>query len=431
MLRLNLRSVRFRIFAAVVFVAIVVLGLGGGNRVYVAWQIRTAKTMMNMGSVSRVQVALRQLDLAAGDEPPDAPELLYLLGRASRRAGSFEKGLEYLQMAESAGWDKDLVQQQRRLAFFQRGRIDEGALDRLLQQNASDELAYEVYEALAKGYLFSYRFTDALHCLNFWSDWCPTATDPRMWRGGIWVQSQRWDKANQEYQAVLKIDPSHLDARLALAQILLHRLNQVESARREFQICLDQSPGNFDAELGLAACERRLADSEGAERRLRRLLNRDLTPEQLTSLQMELGQALLERRAHPEAVAILSEVVESDPLSSAAYYALGSAYAIGGDREKSKECFERSKALLEQFTRLTTITAELINHPEMADLRWEAGKILMDQKLFTEGAAWMATALIYEPNHQPTHKSLAEYYEKIKPDERLARQHREKTNASK
>jgi Tfp pilus assembly protein PilF len=69
-----------------------------------------------------------------------------------------------------------------------------------------------------------------------------------------------------------------------------------------------------------------------------------------------------------------------------------------------------------------------VSHPENADLRWEAGRILMDQGMLTEGAAWMSTALIYDPDHKATHESLAEYYETIRPDEALARQHREQAN---
>lgn len=403
----------------------------GWRSLYVTWQLRSARQQLSMGSLQQAEAARQLLLETERLHEPDRPELLFLLGRASRRTGQFDDSLQYLNRAEAAGWDSAQIQQQRLLAAAQRGRIDpdDPALKQLLLENASDDLAYEVYEALAKGYLFSYRFGDAVHCLNFWTEWCPQATDPRMWRAGIWEQTERWPEAADEYRGVLKIDPNHLDARLALAGSLLGQLNKVEEARQEFETCLQQAPDNVTAVLGLASCERRLADPERAEARIRELLQQELTDQQRANVQTELGQILIDRGALPEAVQVLTEVTEADPLNSTALYALGTALSGSGQREQAMECFEKSKALTQQFGRLTNITSELANHPEKADLRWEAGRILMDQGLHVEGAAWMATALVYEPDHQPTHESLAWYYENIKHDQKLARHHRSKADA--
>jgi len=430
--RRKVRSVRFRWLAAIVIMCILP-GWAAWHFVSGVWKIRTAATMMNMGSISEVQDALRQLEQIAATSSQPSPELLYLMGRAYRRTGAVDSGLKYLQLAEAAGWDVELIQQQRKLALFQSGHIEDsgGELNRLLRQNAADDFAYEVYEALAKGYLSTYRFTDAIHCLDFWSEWCSEATDPRMWRANVWEQTERWEKATEEYRHVLKINPSHLEARQSLGRILLLQLNQTEAAQIEFERCLKQSPQDFNSHLGLATSERYLARPESAEKRLRGLLNWKLTPQQFSSAMMELGQILLDRRMLTEAISTLTEVVKADPLNSAAHYSLGTAYAANGDPEKAASFFERSRVLGEQFNRLTTITSELVNHPENADLRWEAGRILTEHGMSAEGAAWMATALIYDPDHKATHESLAEYYENVSPDERLARNHRDKFNSLK
>lgn len=404
------------------------IGLTGWRSGYLYWQLRTAKSLLNQGNSGDVQAALDTLHAVQGTQIVDSPELLFLLGRAHRRAGDFEKGMKYLQQAEASGWDAEAVEQQRFLAQVQRGRIDfkDSSLNQLLQKNSSDDLAYEVYEALAKGYLFSYRFSDALHCLNFWTEWCPKATDARMWRASIWEQTDRWEQANDEYQKVLEIDPSHLEARLALGRNLLMQLNQAEAAYEEFRTCLKQQPGNFNAVLGMATCERQLARPEQAESRMRQLLDRELTAQQRSNVLMELGQVLLDRGELNEAIRVLTEVTQTDPLNSTAFYAIGSAWAGLGEKEKAFEFFDKSKQLREQFGRLTTITSELVSHPERADLRWEAGKILMDQGMYREGAAWMSTALMYDPDHRPAHEALARYYETVKPDQALARHHRSK-----
>ncbi|MEZ6060830.1 MAG: tetratricopeptide repeat protein [Planctomycetaceae bacterium] len=426
-----LSAFRLKWIVAVLLLA-AVAAVFGWRSAYVSWQIRSAGKLMALGSVADAAQALQTLRSAEGVENPDRTELLFLLGRASRRTGDFDAAMDYLQRAESSGWDAEQVRVQRQLAMIQRGKIDydDSALNQLLQKNSSDAAAYEVYEALAKGYLSSYRFSDAIHCLDFWTEWCPSATDPRMWRATVWEQTERWEEANDEYRSVLKINPSHLEARQALARNLLMEQNKASDAYEEFQICLQQSPDDFNALLGTAACERQLAKPESAEKTLRALLLRPLTTEQRSNVRMELSQILMDRGDLSEAVELLTEVTQTDPLNSTAFYSLGTCWSGLGDKDKALEYFERSKRLTEQFGRLTMITTELANNPEQPDLRWEAGKILMDQGMHVEGAAWMATALIYDPRHRATHEALAEYYETIKPDQELAQRHRRMANES-
>ncbi|MSR57930.1 MAG: tetratricopeptide repeat protein [Planctomycetaceae bacterium] len=423
-LRLRIRGVR-RVLALGLAVSLV-FGLAQWRAVYVLWQIRAARVALRLGDTEDVQRALLTLEAALGVERPDRPELLYLLARAQRRAGDLDEALAGLRRAEKSGWPAGQVQEQRRLAAMQRGRFEDPghSLDKLLRQDASDESAYEVYEAMAKGYLHSYRFSDALHCLDFWIEWRPAATDPRMWRAGIWGQVQNWQRANDDYRAILHVKPAHRAARLALAGNLLMQMNQANEAHREFLLCLAHSPGDVEAVLGIAACERQLADPQSAERRLALLLERELTPDQRASVQLELGQILLERRDTVEAIRLLEQVVVADPLSRMAHYALGQACAAGGERERAAGHFDRSRVLGEQLDRLTDITTALISHPEKVDLRFEAGRILMDQGMHLEGAAWMSTALMYDANHQKTHAALAGYYETVKHDRRLAEHHR-------
>lgn len=406
--------------------ALIAVGLAQWRTLRVLWHIRTARAALKLGDGDDVQLALVALESARGVERPDRAELSYLLGRAHRRAGSLDVAFDELRRAERSGWPSAEVQLQWRLAVIQRARFDDPqyALDKLLSQNSSDETAYEIYEALAKGYLHAFRFSDALHCLDFWIEWCPDAADPRMWRARIREQVQNWQRANDDYRAILQVKPAHLAARLALAHNLLVQLNQLTEAHREFQFCLDQSPDNVEAVLGIAACERQLADSASAEQRLTALLKRELTPEQRANVQLELGQFLLERREPAEAIGLLEQVVEANPMSRTAHHALGMACVTGGERERAAGHFERSRVLGEQLDRLTDITTALVSHPEKVDLRFEAGRILMDQGLHIEGAAWLSTVLMYDPHHRESHEALAGYYETVKLDPRQAEHHR-------
>ena len=412
--------------AACGVLVLTIAGLAAWRPLYVSWQIRTARALLNQGGTERVESALRRLQSAESVESPVRPELLYLLGRASRRAGHLEDAFESLRRAERLGWSADEVRQQIDLALIQRGRFQdaESRLRKLLARGASDELAFEVYEALAKGYMHAYRFDEAVACLDFWIKWCPEAIDPRLWRASIWEQVENWKQANAEYRAVLQIDPKHRGARVALGGSLLLRLNEVEAARQEFERCLQSHPDDPDALLGVAACERRLGNAASAERRIRLLLSRNLDPKRRAGVELELSQVLLEKREFSEAIRLLKRVIEIDPLNGAAHHALGLAYAADRRPEVAQVHFERSRVLTEQYGRLVDITTKLVSQPERAELRWEAGQILMDQGLAREGAAWMSTALMFDPHHQKTHEALALYYETVRRDPRLAEYHR-------
>ncbi|RPI87828.1 MAG: hypothetical protein EHM42_04875 [Planctomycetaceae bacterium] len=426
MLRLRSKAVRWAL--ALGAGACLTIGLLGWRWVYVTWQLRVARAQLEMGSTLKVQSALKVLNAAQSVERPERPELLFQMGRALRRSGDLDTAFAYLRRAQLAGWPPREVDEQTRLAMIQRGRFEDEAhpLSELLARDVADVNAYELYEAMAKGYLHSYRFDDALRCLSFWIDWRPRDVDPRLWRAGIWEFMCYCYGDNEEYRQILEFDPDNLEARLAVARILMESLNQVSEAQQELERCLKLSPDNVGALLGLAECERRLSDPVAAEARLRALFQRSLTPEELASAQLQLGQVLLERRELDEARELLTKVVEADPLNGTAHYTLGLVYASEGRQEEATRQFERSRSLEEQFNRLIDIQTELLTHPEQVNLRWEAGKILMDQGMHRDGAAWMATALMYEPDHQKTHESLAEYYETVRPDRQLAAHHREK-----
>lgn len=237
---------------------------------------------------------------------------------------------------------------------------------------------------------------------------------------------QRWEQAVEEYRQILQHHPDHFESRLSIARIRLAHLNQVDEAQHDFEACLALRPDDVNANLGLAECERRLANSPVAEARLRSLLSRNVTPDQKAGIQVQLGQILFERQDLEGAIQLLTEVITAEPLNGAAHYTLGLAHAAHGDREEAERLFARSKVLEEQFNRLTDITTVLATQPARIDLRYEAGQILMNQGMHAEGAAWMSTVLMIDPDHQPTHAALADYYETVRHDPKLAALHRAK-----
>ncbi|MFN9718976.1 MAG: tetratricopeptide repeat protein [Planctomycetota bacterium] len=396
---------------------------------YQLWRIERLMSMCSQQEAAKLASRLADISVSESDRNP---RVLYLLGRLNRRIGNLDQALEQLTLAEKLGFEPAAIRHQRQLALFQRGHLDQSSeLNRLLRADLPDDQAYEVYESLAKGYLFSYRFQDAMQLLDFWIQWSTDATDPRIWRAGIWEQTDSWARAVEEYRDILRIDTEHLEARLGLARLLMTRFNKPDEAARELQRGLEVSPNDAACLIGMAACQRQMASGDEAERLLRRVLASGADSSLQISAKRELGQVLLDQQKTEEATALLREVIRITPQDSTAHYALGTALAAEGQHEEAQREFSKSRELVEQYARLSTITQALVNNPANPDLRWEAGEILMKQGLAAEGAAWMSTALMYEPAHQNTHRRLAEYYETVKPDAAMAEHHRSQITSQK
>ena len=393
----------------VCLIVLTLIGLWNWPSARVTWDIQSARQSLREGAADDALEILRRAELLQ----PERAELLYLLGRAHRQAGQFELARRYLDRAAHRGWSPEDLRHQQRLAQVQMGQMDQAEtyLQELLRGGASDELALEFFQAQAQGLLRSYRLNEALVCLNHWIQWRPQDVQPRLWRGEIWERILRWTDATAEYQTILELDPQNHHARRRLAHSLLE-LHEFTLASEYFQQSLQAEPHNLEAAIGAAKCERWLSRLDEAIRRLDQVRRRDdeLTVEQKAEVYSELGQIALEREEYAEAVRLLKEAVDREPSRAAAHHALGRAYARTGNSELAQSHTEVARRIYAQYGRLSEVTQALIRKPDDADLRWQAGRILLELGLSREGAAWMATALLVDPNHHPTHQSLAEYY---------------------
>lgn len=392
----------------------------GWRPLYVAWELRAARSRLAEG---KIEAALQALQSAERFDP-DRAETVYLLARAHRRADELDKATLYLERARNANWPESDLRSQRYLMLMQTGHLDraEPYLREVLRERAEDWLAEEIYEARAKGYLSTYRLKEAALCLNFWIEWRSQAVQPRIWRADLWERIELWGAACDDYRAVLRADPSHRLARRRLAECLLN-LNQSRDALEHYQICLETDPDDVEAAIGAATCRLRLGRVGEAKHHLESALRGDVTPVQRASVLVELARIALEERQIARALELLTEASELDPRNTVAQHLLGIAYARLGDDERAARHTARAKQMTERSNRFAEITRKLLITPEDADLRWEAGMILMEEGMEGDGAAWMATALVYDPYHNKTHEQLAQYYVETG-DARLAAHHR-------
>ena len=367
--------------------------------------------------------ALQALGRAEALQPRRA-HVQFLLAVASRRKGRLEQFQQHWQRAAEWGSPEEDLRLQQMLAVAQTGNVPavERPLREAIDRGAPDHVAEQIYEAIAQGHLAAYRVTDATVCLDYWITWRPHAPRARILRAMVQEQHGNYAKAADEYRAVLDVYPDHRDARLRLGDALL-QANDLDEAREQFQTLVAADPNDSMALLGLGQVERRLGAPADARQHLEAALATEIDPYRRGIGLGELGRVLLGEGRTEEAIAALTKALDYVPMEWPVHHALGTALARLGQTEKAKQHMEMYVRTRKKFDRMTDITRLLIKRPNDADLRSEAGAILLEHGLKKEGADWLLTALGCDPAHRKTHELLANYYAELG-NHRLAAEHR-------
>jgi tetratricopeptide (TPR) repeat protein len=386
----------------------------------VTHHLNTARQALERGDP---RAALVPLQVAEKIQPHRA-EVQYLLAVAYRRAGQFEAFRRCLQRAADLNWPAEELERQNWQAVAQTGDVDT-VRERLMETIAHDppdQVAEEIYEAIARGYLASYRLRDAWRCLDMWLRWRPNAPQARMMRAYVYDQLDQVPAAIEDYRAAVEGLPASREARLKLAE-LLFRQGAVDEANSHYRACLAADAGDAEAFVGAARCAQSQGDAAEARRCVAAALALHPEPKPRADALTERGRLLLAEGTPEEAIEALTEAVQLAPAEIPIHRVLAAALTRVGQAERAKFHFDRAAEIQVKYNRLGDIQRALIEKPNDAELRCEAGRILIEQGLTGKGVGWLRTALDCAPNHRPTHELLAECYATAG-NQALAAQHR-------
>jgi tetratricopeptide (TPR) repeat protein len=336
--------------------------------------------------------------------------------------------------------------------------VEEGLVTRLRKD---DPEAPRIVQALVEGYLQTYRYRSAEECLQAWA-WLyrkqndPGAlfllglvrerAEPDGWESQSWgnatgspapgAKAEASDRPGREllwyvnsgpttavaaYQRVLELDPKHDGARLHLAQILL-RSAKADEALEHFQQLLKLRPKDAEALLGLAQCDIQLDKLDEAAKLLDGLLAQD--PKNAQAL-TERGKVALQTGKVEEGEALLRKALAGDPSDYPASYALAQALLLRGKEEEGQQQLKRLRLLQEDLKRLNELAAKMDDTPHDPALDCEIAMVLLRTGRDKDGIRWLGYALLEDPRHRPSHRALAEYYERTGNKEAAERHRRE------
>jgi len=124
--------------------------------------------------------------------------------------------------------------------------------------------------------------------------------DARYELARVLTRLRRNQEAREQYQLILALQPSHMDAAANLA-FLLERANRLADAERLADHVLQADANHFMAQLTKATLERRQGIPAQAQARLERELRRKHSPINQSILLNQLGQCLLDQQKCPQA----------------------------------------------------------------------------------------------------------------------------------
>lgn len=330
-----------------------------------------------------------------------------LAAQIARRAGFPQEAQVQLDIAAAIDEWNPKIAPERALLELQEGELGH-------ERHAWNSVAAEpdeapiILEALARGYRKNYLLEDMLSALNELLRRQPDHTEALLDRAWVFERQLRIDQAMDDCRRALELAPDHDEATLRLGQYLItaerspeaYPLLQPLAARR-----------GDDPRVVLAwfRAARKLNKTEEVERLALRL--RERQPAEFPIL-LELARHHLEQGQAVPAEAILRQAIALSPFDYQAHYSLQLCLR---QLDRPEEA-QKHQALLDQIDADIKQMAELTTQLQKArfdpDLRCAIARIFMRSGEEAEGLRWLKTVLQLHPRHAPTHRALADYYER-------------------
>lgn len=415
------RAVRFpypmRLRTRLIVLCTAVVGIiFAATPAYIGYRLHQARSALEHRDTEE---ALAQLQ-AAERVAPGTAETQFLLARAHRRLGRFDKVREHLARAADLGWPTDQLQREQWLALAQAGQLREAEphLGRLLTDPRGDGPA--ICEAFVDGYFATYQFGKAFLILDGWQKDHPDDPQPHAFRGLFREHASAWTEALPHYRRALGLAPYRTDIRLRVAQLLM-RTQEYEEAARHFERCLVEDPGNPGVLVGWGKCLNRRGEPDAAREQFLRALEHD--PRHFDA-RLAIGQWEQAAGRNKEALKWLKAVCEERPHDTEARYALARVLQAEGRSEDAKEHFQFVAEARDALASLQSLMEQVRRQPDDYDARHRIGAALLQYDDPAHGVAWLRSVLEIRPDHRPAHELLATYYSE-RGNKELARRHRQ------
>ena len=144
---------------------------------------------------------------------------------------------------------------------------------------------------------------------------------------------------------------------------------------------------------------------------------------------LECGRFALRRGRPSEAEGLLRRALELTPHDHEIDLELAVCLEQLERRAEARRHLDRFKQIDGDLKRLDAAFQAMVKAPNDPAPRWEAGRICLRNGQVSEGLRWLGGALQADPNHAPTHLTLAEHFA-AQGDQQQAAYHRQRVLAA-
>jgi tetratricopeptide (TPR) repeat protein len=396
--RSALRALRFALHVSCLLAPCIFGGFLLGRHLWAGYHWRAAQIALEQHDLVRAREHLKYCLRVRRD-----PEIQFLAARTARRAGDFDEATQRLGDCERLEGTTPAVMLEQRLQQAQRGDLaadSERQLWSLVSQNHPDSRL--ILEALAQGYIYTYRLGTALACLERWLEQEPDCIQALLWRAQVCQSLHRYQEALDDYRRAVALEPAGDSARLQLA-VFLAFSGRVDLAVDHFERLWQRQPHNPQVLLGLARCR----DAQGRAKEAGQLLDAMLcnNPNDIPALR-ERGKVALHLGQNAEAEDWLRKCLALDPYDQEATYLLVLCLGRRGKEQEARAFRTRLERIDADLQRLEVLNRAVRQAPANAALRYQAGIICLRNGQEQEGRRWLKGALLVDPQYRPAQLRL-------------------------
>jgi tetratricopeptide (TPR) repeat protein len=348
--------------------------------------------------------------------------------RTLRHLGDGKLARQHILQAERLGHDAQAVALEKALLRYQEGDLTaEKDLGEMYQQGPPGAVV-EILQVLVPRLLAQFRLPEAGPLSEHWVKLRPESVTAWKYRAQLLERLHpNSDETVAAWRHWCYLAPQDRMARLGLVRLLLQRRERIEEAVTLLEEHLLQSPADEEGRLLLAECRFLQGDHEAALELLHTLMAAGTVQPRAYWLR---GRWYLQMGDFSRAVSDLRRAVELDPSHPDAWYNLFQALQqAGAPADQVRQAEERWRQCDQDLRQAGQLARRIGEQPWDPDLRQKLGELFLRNGQETEGLRWLHSALQIRPDHQPTHRTLAEYHQRQgRPD--LVAPHRQFLNTT-
>jgi tetratricopeptide (TPR) repeat protein len=335
---------------------------------------------------------------------------LLLAARVARRTTDWAEADELLDHYWQLRGDDDDLVLERLLLRAAHGELEAArpGLQRHIDQD--DAAAPLAREALVSGMLYSFRLGDAAAALERWLERSPESTTALLLQGKLDEMRDNNKGAVPGYRRLLELDAGHDEARLRLAGVLVEQFKGNE-ALEHLQVLSQHLPDHPGVEVLLAQALDQVGQSGEARAVLEKCLEHH--PDHPGAL-AERGWIAQRDGQRDKAEELLGRAVRLDPGNFSTRYRFSQVLRANGKKDPAHASLDEAKRIERDLRRIREIIQEKVQQsPRSASLHFEAAMIALRLGQSADALRWLLSALQVDPEHPPTHRALALYYEDV------------------